>query len=88
MGREEMVPLTEARMRLYQLVRGLPDRDVLLLRHGRPVAVLIDYEAYVDLLEGIEDLKDRLAVFEGREESSDMNVPWEKAKAELGLVAE
>jgi antitoxin StbD len=81
-----LVPLTEARVRFYELVRSVGERTILLLRHGKPAAVLLSYPHYAGLLETIEDLKDRLAVFEHEDEPSDMNVPWEKVKVEAGLL--
>jgi PHD/YefM family antitoxin component YafN of YafNO toxin-antitoxin module len=82
---EELVPLSEAKIRLHELVRGLPERDVLLLRHGRPAGIMLDIDAYRELLRRIEDLEDRLAVYESREEGADVRVPWDKIKADTGL---
>lgn len=84
--RERLVPVSEAKVRLYELVRQLPSRNVLLLRHGRPVAALLDFEGYLELLDQIDDLKDRLSVLEAEQEPADVRVAWEKVKAEAGLV--
>ncbi|MDQ3619356.1 MAG: type II toxin-antitoxin system Phd/YefM family antitoxin [Actinomycetota bacterium] len=88
MGMEarEFVPLTEARVRFYELIRHVGERTVLLLRHGKPAAVLLSYSRYESLLETIEDLKDKIAIFEDEHEHDDMSVPWEKVKAEAGLL--
>jgi prevent-host-death family protein len=80
--REELVTLTDAKVRLHELVRDLPERDVLLLRHGRPVAAMISFPKFEALMEKLEDLQDRVAVLESAEEPSDMMVSWEKLKAE------
>jgi len=82
---EELVPLSEAKIRFHELVRGLAEHDVLLLRHGRPVAVMLSHDAYRALLERLEDVEDRLAVFETREEGPDTRVPWGKLKVEADL---
>jgi antitoxin StbD len=74
-----MVPITEAKTRLSELVRDASDEDVLLLRHGRPAAVLVSAERHEALLDEIEDLRDRLSIYE-RER---LTVDWEQAKAEL-----
>lgn len=84
--REELVPVSEAKVRLYELVRRLPGGNVLLLRHGRPVAALVDFGRYIGLLDRIEDLEDRLSVLEAQQESTEERVGWEKVKAESGLM--
>lgn len=83
---EELVPLSEAKTRFHELVRGLADHEVLLLRHGRPVAVMFSHESYAALLERLEDLEDRLAVFESREEGPDARISWPKLKVKADLV--
>lgn len=83
---EELVPLSEAKIRFHEIVRKLMDRNILLLRHGRPVGVMLSYDEYGSMQARLEDLEDRLAVYEAREEASDIRVPWEKLKAESGLL--
>lgn len=85
---ERIVPLSEAKVHFHELVRGLPERTTILVRHGRPVGVMLDFEGHQGLLARVEDLEDRLSVFEARREAPDMRVPWEKLKAESGLAAE
>lgn len=79
-----LVPLSEAKVRFHALVRELSEREVLLLRHGKPVGVMIGFAAY-PTLERLEELEDRLAVFEAREEGADARAAWAKVKAEAGL---
>lgn len=86
MPREELVSLTEARVRLHELIKELDEKNVLLLRHGKPVAVMVAYGTFEAMLERVEDLEDRLAVHEAEAEGPDLNVPWEKVKAEAGLL--
>lgn len=80
-----LVPLTEAKARLHELVNAAADEEVVLLRHGRPVAVLVGHEAYQSLLDDVEDLRDRLSVVESEATPPDMRVPLAKARNELGL---
>lgn len=87
-GVPELVTMSEARTKLHKIIRQLPHRNVLLLKHGRPVATIMDADAYQALLEQVEDLKDRLAVFESLRERDDMRVAWGKVEAEHGLLAE
>lgn len=84
---ERIVPLSEAKVQFHELVRGLTERSVILVRHGRPVAAMVDFQGYEDLLARIEDLEDRLSVFEARAEAPDMRIAWDKLKAETGLGA-
>ena len=79
-----LVPISEARARLSRLVREAADDDIVLMNHGRPAAVLISAERYESLLEELEDLKDRLSVYE----RENITMPLDKLVAELGLVGE
>lgn len=89
MARDEFVTLTDVRVRLHELIRDLEERNVLLLRHGKPVGVMVGYEAYNALLERVEELEDQVAVYEAEREDPGLNVPWRTVKAESGhLVAE
>lgn len=88
---EIWVSLSEARARWYELLRLVNEenRRVLLMRHARPLAVLLPVEELEALVERIADLEDQISVYEyrqAREAGSDEPVPWEKLKADLGLV--
>lgn len=84
---DQLVPLTEAKNRLHEVVRQAEEGgQVVILRHGRPVAVVISPTALDALYEELEDLKDRLSVLESRVDSDDMRIPWEKVKVEAGLI--
>ena len=48
---QELVPLSEAKTRLHEVVRGLDAHDVVLIRHGRPVGALLGYGRYRALLQ-------------------------------------
>jgi PHD/YefM family antitoxin component YafN of YafNO toxin-antitoxin module len=82
----ELVTVSEAKVKLHEVIRGLAAKTTFLLRHGKPVAAMLSYEAYSSLMDRIEDLEDRVAVYESQGEGSDMKVPWEKVKAESGLL--
>ena len=47
----ELLPLSEAKTRLHEVVRDAEERDLILLRHGRPVGVLIGFRRYRGLLD-------------------------------------
>jgi antitoxin StbD len=75
MTMDKLVPLTEAKNRLHEIVRQAADDNVVILRHGRPVAVVISPAALEALLDEVEDLKDRCSVLESRLDARDMRVP-------------
>lgn len=52
---EELIPLSEAKTRLHELVKDADAHDRVLLRHGRPIGVLLGYRRYRDLLHGARD---------------------------------
>lgn len=79
-----LVPISEAKGRLSELVRESDSDDVLLLKHGRPAAVLISTERYEALLERMEDMADRLSIYE----REGVTMDYEKLRAELGLAAD
>lgn len=83
---QELVTLTEARVRLHELVKDLASKNVVLLRHGKPVGMMVGYDHYDAILSRIEDLEDQLSVHEARAEGADLAVPWDKVKAEAGLL--
>ncbi len=77
----ELVPISEAKGRLSELVRASDEVDVLLMRHGRPAAVVLSARRYGALLEEVEDLRDRLSVHE----RDGVTVDFDRARASLGL---
>jgi antitoxin StbD len=79
----EFVPISEAKARLSELAHTSEHEDVVLMRHGRAAAVIMSVDRHAELIEQLEDLEDRLSVYEARDD--DVAVPWEKLKAELGL---
>jgi PHD/YefM family antitoxin component YafN of YafNO toxin-antitoxin module len=85
--RAELVAVTDARARLNELLSTiLPERDVVLLRHSRPAAIMISpdrYEALLDRIEELEGEMTALAVRAGLEETE----PWENIKARLEPAA-
>jgi PHD/YefM family antitoxin component YafN of YafNO toxin-antitoxin module len=86
--REELVTVSDAKVKLAEVIRELDERRALLLRHGKPVAAMLAYDDYVSLLEKIDDLEDRLSIFEAREDGVDLRVGWEKVQAQAGLLGD
>lgn len=72
---DRIVPISEARASLGNLVNETTDHPVYLLRDGKPIAVLLDTDKYERLLDYIEDLEDTIAVDEAR--AANDYVPFE-----------
>lgn len=77
----QFIPISEAKPRLAEIVRDSDDEDVLLLRHGRPAAVVVSARRWDALNEEIEDLRDRLSIHE----RDGVTVDFDKVVSELGL---
>lgn len=78
----EFASISEAKGKLSELVRDSDDHDVVLVRHGRPAAVVLSARRHAELMEQLDDLEDRLSVYES---GDDVTIPLEKLGAELGL---
>lgn len=76
------MPISEAKGKLAELVRESDDQDVVLMKHGRPTAVIMSADAHAALIEKIEDMDDRLSIYE----REDLTMSLDKVKAELGIV--
>jgi antitoxin StbD len=74
-----VIPISEAKGRLAELVRDSDAEPVTLMRHGHPAAVLLSARSYEALLEQLDDLEDRLSVHE-REH---VTIDFDKLRAEL-----
>lgn len=82
---DRRVPIAEARAQLSAVIKRAADGDIILVNHGKPAAVLMSPEHYRALLDELDDLQDRLAVFENADSPA---VPFAHVMAELGLVDE
>ena len=82
---ERRIPVSEARAQLSAVIRRAADGDIILMNHGRPAAILMAPEHYRAMLDELDDLADRLAVYETADAPA---VPLEHVMAELGLTAD
>jgi antitoxin Phd len=62
------VAMSEAKARLSSLVADPQFEDVVVLRHGKMAAVLINPGRYEELLEALDDLNDIEAAAQFRED--------------------
>ncbi|WP_154674110.1 type II toxin-antitoxin system Phd/YefM family antitoxin [Nakamurella lactea] len=79
----KLIPISEAKPRMAALVEQADTEDVVLTRHGRPVAVLLSSRRYEELLERLEDAEDSLSVYQTVDEPV---VDAEEFFASLGLT--
>ena len=56
-----IIPVSEARDRLMELLVDATDHDVILLKHGHPVGVLMSLPRYESIMAKAEDLDDLVA---------------------------
>ena len=56
----KILPISEVKTRLPELVKGVADRDdeIIITRNGHPTAVLLSMEEYEGLRETLEVLSD------------------------------
>lgn len=82
---DRRVPIAEARAQLSAVIKRAVDGDIILMNHGRPAAVLMAPEHYRALLDELDELQDRLAVWENQDAPA---VPFDHVMAELGITDE
>ena len=77
--------VSEARNHLAEAIDDArrTGEPVYVTRRGRRVAVIVDAEAFDQLVEAAEDARDRAELDAARGE--DDYVPWDEVKADLGL---
>ena len=58
----KIMPISDLRRKTSQVLKILQEEgeDVYVTHYGRPVAVMVDYERYEDLLARVEALSERL----------------------------
>lgn len=81
MSNPRYIPVSEAKAKLSEIVRESDSRDVMLMRHGRPAAVVMSHARFEDLLDRMEDMADRLSVYE----RENLTMDYDKLTAELGF---
>lgn len=78
--------VSQARDNLAELIDNTrrSGEPVVLTRHGRPVAVVLDHALFERLVAAVDDTSDRQALALAR--ADDDTVPWGQVKADLGLL--
>lgn len=78
--------VSEARDHLADVIERArtSGEPIFVTRRGRRVAVIVDADVFVRIVEAAEDAADRAELEIARAEHD--YVPWDEVKAELGLV--
>ncbi len=79
------VAVSEARNRLAEVIEESrrSGEPISVTRHGRRIAVILDSEAFDQLVDSADDVEDRRGLDRAR--ADDDYVPWDEVKAALGL---
>ncbi len=84
----QMVPISDLRRRSRELLAMLSAGPVVIMRHSRPAAVLVDFDEYQELVEAIQDARDREILAALRKEATEENlIPWEESETYRLAVA-
>lgn len=80
------IAVSQARENLADVIESTQrsGEPIVLTRHGRPVAVVLEHAAFERLVAAADEASDRVALAQARED--DDSVPWEQVKVDLGLV--
>jgi len=80
------IAVSQARENLAEVIESTQrsGEPIVLTRHGRPVAVVLEHAAYERLVAAADEASDRAALAQARQD--DDSVPWEQVKVDLGLV--
>lgn len=77
--------ISDARAELSHAITRAKKRPVTILRHGKPIAVLITPSLYEKFVESMEELED-IADFDKATGDNDPAIPWDIVKKDLGLL--
>ena len=77
--------VSSAREALAEAIEAAQSEAVVLVRYGRPAAVLLSPERYAQLLAALEESED-VAAFDAAMAEEGPNIPWDQVKADLGWV--
>ena len=78
------ISISDARENLSAAVSDSRKRPVRILKHGKPVAILINPSMYEKLLDSMEELED-IAAFDEALADKNPGIPWQQVKKDLGI---
>lgn len=77
--------VSDARADLAKAITRAKKNPVTILRHGKPIAVLINPSLFERFVGSIEELED-IAAFDEAVSDKDPTIPWEQVKKDLGFL--
>ena len=80
----EELSVSEARENFSEAVEDAQKKPVQILKHGKPVAVLINPSLFEKFLDSMEELED-IADFDQAKSDKSKMIPWAQVKADLGI---
>ena len=79
------ISISDAREGLSAAVNDSQKKPVRILKHGKPVAVLINPSMFERFIESMEELED-IAAFDAAISDRSPLVPWSQVKKDLGIA--
>ena len=79
------ISISDARENLSTAVDDSRKRPVRILKHGKPVAVLVNPSMFEKFIESMEELED-IAAFDEAISDKSPGVPWHQVKKDLGIA--
>jgi prevent-host-death family protein len=79
------ISISDARENLSTAVSDSRKKPVRILKHGKPVAVLINPSLFEKFVESMEELED-IAAFDEAISDKSADIPWLQVKRDLGIA--
>lgn len=79
------ISISDARENLSAAVSDSRKKPVRILKHGKPVAILINPSMYEKFVESMEELED-IAAFDEATADKTPGIPWHQVKKDLGIA--
>lgn len=79
------ISISDARENLSAAVSDSQKKPVRILKHGKPVAILINPSMYEKFVASIEELED-IAAFDEAMSDKTPGIPWHQVKKDLAIA--
>lgn len=79
------ISISDARAEFQAVIASARKKPMHIVKHGQPVAVLMNPELYERAMDAMEELED-IEAFDQAIAAHEKSYPWEQVKRELGLA--